>query len=111
VGHNFPPNKIIKMLPLKLLGKIIIYYYTETDEIPGFFHLLKNMAMLYPLFFFLGAGPSIPYWDYHGSTFISTSYIRLTPDHQSKAGGLWNSVVGIPDFFFNLTSNLSKKAR
>ena len=63
------------------------------------------------LYFFLGAGPSIPYWDFHGSTFISTSYIRLTPDHQSKTGGLWNSVVGIPDFSFNLTSNLSKKAR
>ena len=51
------------------------------------------------LYFFVGAGPSIPYWDFHGSTFISTSYIRLTPDHQSKTGGLWNSVVGIPDFF------------
>ncbi|KAJ7385582.1 Vesicular integral-membrane protein VIP36 [Desmophyllum pertusum] len=41
---------------------------------------------------FKGAGPSIPYWDFHGSTFISSSYIRLTPDHQSKAGGLWNTV-------------------
>ena len=46
-------------------------------------------------FFSIGAGPSIPYWDFHGSTFISSSYIRLTPDHQSKRGGLWNSVVGI----------------
>lgn len=50
-------------------------------------------------FSFLGAGPSIPYWDFHGSTFISSSYIRLTPDHQSKKGGLWNSVVGIPVFY------------
>ncbi|XP_020627093.1 vesicular integral-membrane protein VIP36-like [Orbicella faveolata] len=41
---------------------------------------------------FKGAGPSIPYWDFRGSTFISSSYIRLTPDHQSKRGGLWNSV-------------------
>lgn len=40
-----------------------------------------------------GAGPSIPYWDFLGSTFISSSYIRLTPDHQSKKGGLWNNVV------------------
>ncbi|CAH3158123.1 unnamed protein product [Pocillopora meandrina] len=39
-----------------------------------------------------GAGPSIPYWDFLGSTFISSSYIRLTPDHQSKKGGLWNNV-------------------
>ena len=47
------------------------------------------------VFYPLGAGPSVPYWDFRGSTFISSSYIRLTPDHQSKQGGLWNSVVGI----------------
>ena len=60
-------------------------------------------------FFLLGAGPSIPYWDFHGSTFLSTSYIRLTPDHQSKKGGLWNSVVGVHIFFY-LTSSLSMEA-
>ncbi|CAH3117254.1 unnamed protein product [Porites lobata] len=41
---------------------------------------------------FKGSGPSIPYWDFHGNTFISSSYIRLTPDHQSKRGAIWNTV-------------------
>lgn len=42
---------------------------------------------------FLGVGPSIPYWDFQGSTFISSNYIRLTADHQSLKGAVWNTVV------------------
>ncbi|XP_014470730.1 PREDICTED: vesicular integral-membrane protein VIP36 [Dinoponera quadriceps] len=39
-----------------------------------------------------GAGMTIPYWDFMGSTMVTNNYIRLTPDLQSKQGALWNSV-------------------
>jgi len=40
-----------------------------------------------------GAGMDIPNWDFTGSTMVASSYIRLTPDRQSKQGGLWNKIV------------------
>ncbi|PSN36789.1 VIP36-like protein [Blattella germanica] len=39
-----------------------------------------------------GAGMTIPYWDFMGSTMVTNNYVRLTPDSQSKQGILWNSV-------------------
>lgn len=39
-----------------------------------------------------GAGMTIPYWDFMGSTMVTNNYVRLTPDSQSKKGQLWNSV-------------------
>lgn len=41
----------------------------------------------------LGAGMELSYWDFSGSTLITSKYIRLTPDIQSRSGSLWNSVV------------------
>lgn len=43
----------------------------------------------------LGAGMSLPYWDFTGSTLVTSNYIRLTPDIQSRSGAIWNSVVCI----------------
>lgn len=31
-------------------------------------------------------------WDFVGSTLVTHQYVRLTPDQQSKQGGLWNNV-------------------
>lgn len=47
----------------------------------------------------------IPYWDFMGSTMVTSNYARLTPDSQSKQGAIWNSVVS-----FNLFSNLIKQS-
>lgn len=44
---------------------------------------------------FLGAGMTLPYWDFTGSTLVTSNYIRLTPDIQSRSGAVWNSVVCI----------------
>lgn len=44
----------------------------------------------------LGTGISLPFWDYIGSTIVSSNYVRLTPDQQSKRGGIWNQVVRQP---------------
>lgn len=38
-----------------------------------------------------GAGLSLPFWDFLGSTVVTSNYIRLTPDLQSKSGSLWNT--------------------
>lgn len=38
-----------------------------------------------------GAGFTLPYWDFSGSTMVTGNYIRLTPDIQSRSGCLWNS--------------------
>ncbi|EDV22881.1 uncharacterized protein TRIADDRAFT_28425 [Trichoplax adhaerens] len=31
-------------------------------------------------------------WDFTGSTIVTGTHIRLTPDHQSKAGAIWNRI-------------------
>ena len=35
----------------------------------------------------------IPFWTFSGSTVITSNYVRLTPDRQSKKGILWNTYV------------------
>ncbi|XP_041371242.1 vesicular integral-membrane protein VIP36-like [Gigantopelta aegis] len=39
-----------------------------------------------------GSGMSVPLWDFVGTTLVTTSHIRLTSDHQSKQGAIWNAV-------------------
>lgn len=39
---------------------------------------------------------TIPNWDFAGSTIVTNSFIRLTPDEQSRSGSLWNKVVSLP---------------
>ena len=46
-----------------------------------------------------GAGLSMPFWDFMGSTVITSSYIRLTSDLQSKSGSIWNAVVCLNNIF------------
>ncbi|XP_026479110.1 vesicular integral-membrane protein VIP36 isoform X1 [Ctenocephalides felis] len=38
------------------------------------------------------SGMAIPYWEFMGSTMVTTNYVRITPDQQSKTGAIWNSV-------------------
>lgn len=38
-------------------------------------------------------------WDYIGSTIITNSYVRLTPDHQSRKGAIWNTAVSVSSSF------------
>ncbi|CAG9794749.1 unnamed protein product [Diatraea saccharalis] len=39
-----------------------------------------------------GSSMSVPYWDFLGSTIVTSNYVRLTPDLQSKSGAIWNTV-------------------
>lgn len=36
---------------------------------------------------------SVPLWDFTGTTLVTTNHIRLTSDHQSMRGAIWNNVV------------------
>lgn len=35
----------------------------------------------------------VPYWDFYGSTMVTSNLIRLTPDLQSQNGAIWNQIV------------------
>ncbi|GAB6025830.1 hypothetical protein CHUAL_011813 [Chamberlinius hualienensis] len=39
-----------------------------------------------------GSGATIPNWNFFGSTIVTGTYIRLTPDQPSRSGSLWNTV-------------------
>lgn len=52
-------------------------------------YLKREHSLVKP---YQGSGMTIPYWDFSGSTMVTTNYIRLTPDAQSKKGLLWNNV-------------------
>lgn len=63
-------------------------------EVTWLFFLFLLEFLFFKLYFLLsGSGMSVPYWDFLGSTIVTTNYVRLTPDLQSKAGAIWNTVV------------------
>lgn len=58
------------------------------------------------IFYISGSGMSVPYWDFLGSTIVTSNYVRLTPDSQSKSGALWNTVVStilLPELKYTIT--------
>lgn len=63
-----------------------------TMELIPFFPFFPHF-LFHSLIHFVGAGITIPDWDFLGSTIITNNYIRLTPDEQSKQGAIWNTVV------------------
>nr|CAG4645582.1 EOG090X07L3 [Lynceus sp. MCZ IZ 141354] len=38
-----------------------------------------------------GSGITMPFWDFLGHVMVTSSYVRLTPDLQSRQGALWNT--------------------
>ena len=41
---------------------------------------------------YTGSGFGAPNWDFQGSTMVTTSYIRLTPDDRWRQGAIWNKL-------------------
>uniref|UniRef100_A0A914ZL46 L-type lectin-like domain-containing protein n=1 Tax=Parascaris univalens TaxID=6257 RepID=A0A914ZL46_PARUN len=60
---------------------------TSVNEWRGYYRREHSLVKPYQ-----GTGMDIPYWDITGSTMVSGQYIRLTPDLQSRQGGLWNTM-------------------
>nr|CAG4647966.1 EOG090X07L3 [Moina brachiata] len=52
-------------------------------------YLKREHSLMKP---YTGSGLSMPFWDFLGSTVITSNYIRLTSDLQSKSGSIWNTV-------------------
>ncbi|XP_032808403.1 vesicular integral-membrane protein VIP36-like isoform X1 [Petromyzon marinus] len=53
-------------------------------------HYKREHSLVKP---YQGAGSgSMALWDMAGSTMVTSQYVRLTPDQQSKQGALWNRV-------------------
>jgi len=66
------------------------------DDSPGF---LKRSHSLIP-----PHSGNLPLWELKGDTMATSEYIRLTPDMQSKRGGLWSRVpVSFPWWEMQLT--------
>jgi len=61
--------------------------FTSVSEIRGYFK--REHSLIKP---YQGSGMTVPYWDFTGTTMVTNQYIRLTPNQQSRLGGLWNSV-------------------
>lgn len=45
------------------------------------------------LFFIFSISLTEGRWDFVGSTMVTNNYVRLTPDHQSRQGAIWNNIV------------------
>ncbi|CAG5993487.1 unnamed protein product [Menidia menidia] len=53
-------------------------------------HLKREHSLIKP-YQGVGNSPSSQ-WDFWGSTLVTSSYVRLTPDERSKQGSIWNTV-------------------
>jgi len=42
------------------------------------------------------------FWEISGHALLTDDFIRLTPDQQSKKGGIWNALVSIQHNLFRL---------
>ncbi|KAL7306084.1 hypothetical protein TKK_0001538 [Trichogramma kaykai] len=74
-------------LGLLLIG--VFFVVAVTAEWNSNDYMKREHSLIRP---YQGSGMTIPYWDFMGSTLVTNSYIRLTPDIQSQQGALWNTV-------------------
>ncbi|XP_013141948.1 PREDICTED: vesicular integral-membrane protein VIP36 [Papilio polytes] len=51
-------------------------------------YIMRQHSLTKP---YQGSGMSVPHWDFLGSTIVTSNYVRLTPDMQSKSGAIWNT--------------------
>lgn len=52
-------------------------------------YLKREHSLMKP---YQGSGMTVPFWDFMGSTMVTSNYVRITPDLQSSQGSLWNTV-------------------
>uniref|UniRef100_H3B393 Lectin, mannose binding 2 like n=1 Tax=Latimeria chalumnae TaxID=7897 RepID=H3B393_LATCH len=59
----------------------------QTEE-----YLKREFSLIKP---YQGLGSTGSHWDLLGSTMVTTQYVRLTPDMQSKQGAIWSRLLCI----------------
>lgn len=84
--HNLPSSILFALLLITTIRADVINLSEELEE-DGYFR--KEHSLTKP---YTGTGMDIPHWDFIGSTMVASSYVRLTPDRQSKQGALWNTM-------------------
>ncbi|XP_039947979.1 vesicular integral-membrane protein VIP36 [Bactrocera neohumeralis] len=72
-----------KLLPILLLSVL----KNSECSVSSNEYMKREHSLIRP---FQGVGVNLPYWDFLGHTMVTSNYIRLTPDLQSKSGALWN---------------------
>ncbi|KAL8613361.1 hypothetical protein ACOMHN_052600 [Nucella lapillus] len=78
------PTQMLRFLPVFLCIFLSVVAQWNTKDF-----LRKEHSLTKP---YQGSGMSVPQWDFLGSTMVTNSYVRLTPDHQSKQGAIWNNI-------------------
>lgn len=56
-------------------------------------NLIKKINQKYSIFLKTGSGFGITNWDFLGSTIVTSTHVRLTPNEQSQQGAIWNTQV------------------
>ncbi|KPI93706.1 Vesicular integral-membrane protein VIP36 [Papilio xuthus] len=100
-----------KFLFIKFLF-ISVFYTPVFAEWNTRDYIMRQHSLTKP---YQGSGMSVPHWDFLGSTIVTSNYVRLTPDMQSKSGAIWNTSMitditvfhvklGTGNYKFNLKS-------
>ncbi|KRX55165.1 Protein RRP5 -like protein [Trichinella sp. T9] len=72
---------------------------TPVDEQRGFNRREHSLSKPYQ-----NTGFNIPFWNFGGSTIVTSDYVRLTPDSPSRQGFLWNTIpVVVRDWELEVT--------
>lgn len=81
----------MEVFRLSILTEFLLFIYVFWLNIGSVFsewntrdYLKKEHSLIKPY--------SDEKWESVGSTIISNQYVRLTPDHQSRKGAIWNSI-------------------
>ncbi|KAK9501260.1 hypothetical protein O3M35_012003 [Rhynocoris fuscipes] len=75
-------NKLLILLNLLIVVNVLAEWNSND-------FMKREHSLIKP---YQGTGMMVPFWDFHGSTFVTPNYVRITPDRQSQQGALWNSV-------------------
>ncbi|KAL5263422.1 hypothetical protein ACHWQZ_G008706 [Mnemiopsis leidyi] len=78
----------MKVLVVLLIALAVIYCKTPLP-MEKKVYIRREHSLIKP---YSSMSMDTPMWDYSGSTIVSNNEIRLTPDHQSKAGRVWNTI-------------------
>nr|CAG4650215.1 EOG090X07L3 [Sida crystallina] len=82
-------TSFIVMYRLVFLSILIAYCQAQDSEWNTKDYQKREHSLVKP---YQGSGLTMPFWDFLGSVVVTSNYVRLTSDTQSKAGALWNAV-------------------
>ncbi|XP_061391240.1 vesicular integral-membrane protein VIP36-like, partial [Musca vetustissima] len=76
-----------KMSLMECIKTTLIFVLVSECAVSTNEYMKREHSLVPP---FQGVGVNLANWDFLGHTVMTSNYIRLTPDLQSKSGALWN---------------------